>query len=81
MVQVLFWAAVVVLFSALLGAGEKARPAELITTRAWSRHVPGPSGLAGMGWKGVGMVDQTDGLAPAGIGKGIQSIWDDEVDG
>lgn len=79
MMQVVFWAAVVILFSALLGVGEKAQPVEVITTRAWSRHVPATSGLAGMGWKGVGMVDRADGLAPSGIGRGIQGIWDDEA--
>lgn len=81
MVQVLFWAAVVVLFSALLGVGEKAQPNRAITTRAWCRHESAPSGLAGMGWKGEGMVDWAEGLAASGIGKGIQGIWDDELEG
>jgi len=73
--RVVFWAAVVVLFSALMGVGADKIPLEDMTTRAWSEHIPAASG---MGWKGVGMVDLAGGLVGMEIGRGIEGIWDTE---
>lgn len=77
-VKVLFWAALVVFISALCGVGEEPLRGKQLSTRAWSPHVPAASGLAGMGWKGVGMVDWADQMTISGIASGIQGIWDDE---
>lgn len=74
--RVVFWAAVVVYFSALLGVGASGQQ-EGITTRVWNRHIPEPSGLNKIGWKGVGMVDRGEEMKRGmKMGRGMQGIWE-----
>lgn len=76
--RVVFWAAIVVYFSALFGVGAPGDQGGM-TTRAWNQHIAEPSGMSRMGWKGVGMIDRVEEMKRVGeMGKGLQGIWDTE---